>query len=616
MRSSIVVNKTGRGLRCLALVLLAALVSGTAAAPAKDITVSGSPKVGVLPQIITAFVIQSGTDVLPAGSTDYYAFTLFDTGSTRIYFDANTAASLGVTNGLVTDIRINGIGAIDPATLDAPIYPGQAQAEVLAIPVSLPASPPNRTLIGGPVTNVVKAVIDYTTTVTRGPYAYLGGANVEGPDITFYPAGSPVGFTPAITLGLQAFGNNPTNDPGLGKRYFMYSVSFNEGSASVATPASGDLNVSGTRFLYDTGTTVTMVTASLATALGLTGTPDFTQNMSDGSVLNGYYLDSITMTGVGGVYTVLDAPVVVASSLGGVDARIGSNLFSQTKLLFDGPAATLGISVPTANNPPVANAGADQVIEATGPTTPFPLDGTLSSDPDGDTITYSWKDANGNVVGEGATVTLSRALGAYVFTLTVADPGGLTAEAAVSITIRDTTPPALTAPPDITVAESDPLGTAVNLGQATVSDICDPAPSVTNNAPASFALGVTTVTWTATDASGNVLSVQQKVAVVPGTPVNQLTNLAKLINYSVASGGIASEMQRSLLAKTNAAIATLVRGNPFARITAMLELEALVLQVRAQTGRKITPAVAAVLISRAHLIIATLWEAAWTEWRR
>jgi hypothetical protein len=609
MRSSIIVDKTGRGLRCLALVLLAAL-STPAAPPDNSITVSGSPHVGVLPQMITAFAIQNGTDVLPVGPSpnDLYVFTLFDTGSTRIYFDTTTAATLGVTDNLVTDIRINGMGAIDPVSLNAPIYAGLAQAEVQGIPVRLDPDPtqrPDRTLIGGPVTNVVKAVIDYTKTVTRGPYAFLGGANVEGPDITFNPAP----YTPAITLSLQAIGT-ASSDHSLGQRYLMYSVSFNQGSLSVATPASGELNVAGKRFLYDTGTTFTELLTSHGAALGLTGTPPFYVNG-----LPGYYLDSITMTGVGGTYTVSGAPVVLVDSLRGVDAVIGSNLFSTAKLLFDGPNATLGIDVPSANKPPVANAGPDQTIEATGPTTPFTLDGTGSSDPDGDTITYSWKDANGNVVGGDAIVTLSRALGTYVFTLTVTDdPGGLTSEDTVSITIKDTTPPVLTAPPNVTIPESDPMGTAVSLGSPTVSDICDPSPVVTNNAPALFPLGVTTVTWTAKDASKNVSTAQQKVAVVPGTPVNQLTNLAKLINYSVASGGIAPDIQRFLLARTNAAIAILVRRNPFGKIAAMLELEAFVWQVRAQTGRRITPAVAAALISRANLIIATLWEAAWTQW--
>lgn len=592
----------GGGRLYLLLILVAALAISPSAVLAQDITVSNSPQVGVLPHMITAFVV--GGDVLPTGSTDYYVFTLFDTGSTRINFDAITAASFGVTNGLVTDIRINGIGAIDPVTLYAPIYEGQAQAEVLAIPVSLPTSPPNRTLIGGPVTNVVKAVIDYTTTITRGPYDYLGGGNVEGPDILFYTAGDPVGYTPAITLSLESFG---TYDPGsgLGKRYLMYNISFNEGSASISTPASGELNVAGTRFLYDTGTTVTMITAAKATELGLTGPADFIQPMSDGTELDGYYMDSITMTGAEGVvYTVLDAPVVVAASLGGSDARIGSNIFSQVKLLFDGPNATLGIGE-VSNSEPVANAGIDQVIEATGPATPFTLDGAGSSDPDGDTLTYVWSE-NGLTVGEEAMIELSRGCGPHVFSLTVTDPGGLSSTDDVLITIQDTTPPTLTPPPDIEVEEDDPLGTAVYLGEPLVFDVCDTSIVPVHDAPTLFPLGETIVTWTATDDSGNTATAIQTVTVVPGSPLNQLNNLVKLIGYSVASGDIAPEMQTSLLAKINAAIDALVKANPSASKVAMNDLKALVHQVEAQTDKKITPAVAAKIVNRANQVIAAL----------
>jgi hypothetical protein len=613
MKNSIAVNRICRGLLGFVFVLLMVLAIGPVAALAQNITVMGSPIVGVLPQMITAFA-HPANDVLPSGANDWYVFTLFDTGSTRVAFDSGTAATLGVSTGLFADVRINGLGAIDAVTLYAPIYPDQVgyvpQAEVLNIFLSVPTSSPvNRTLIGGPVTNVVKAVIDYTTTVTRGPYTSLNPQYYDGPDIAFYPIGGDVGYVPVITLSLDPFGTI-NSVAGLGQRYYMHNVSFNNGSISIASPASGEIDqfTSSTRFLYDTGTSVTLITTDLATALGLTGTPDFTQPMSDGSTLDGYSLNSITMTGAGGTYTVDGAPVLVTTStLGGAaDAIIGSNLFSQAKLLFNGPAATLGISVPGANNPPVADAGADRVIEATGPTTPFMLDGTLSSDPDGDTLTYSWVEANGNVVGTEATVMLSQGLGTYLFMLTVTDAGGLTAQDTVSITIVDTTPPVLAAPPDITVPESDPMGTAVNLGQPTVSDNYDTVFTVSNNAPALFPLGDTTVTWTVSDSSGNTSSAQQKVTVEPGTPLNQLRNLVKLINYSVASGGVAPEMQTSLLAKINAAIAALVQGNANASKVAMNDLKALVNQVEAQTDKKITPAVAAEIIVRANRIIAAL----------
>ncbi len=131
-----------------------------------------------------------------------------------------------------------------------------------------------------------------------------------------------------------------------------------------------------TRFLFDTGTTVTEITVAVAATLGLDPeTPDFWQEMSGGSKLPGYLPGFDHHDRRGKDLYGTDAPVLAVSTLGGAaDAVIGSNLFSQVKLLWDGPNATLGIGVAT-NAAPVADAGEDQVIEATGPTTSFTLDG-------------------------------------------------------------------------------------------------------------------------------------------------------------------------------------------------------------------------------------------------
>jgi hypothetical protein len=177
---------------------------------------------------------------------------------------------------------------------------------------------------------------------------------------------------------------------------------------------------------------------------------------------------------------------------------------------------------------------------------------------------------------------------------------------AVAITVQDTTPPTLTPPPDVEVEESHPAGTPVDLGQPTVSDNCDPNPTVENDAPALFPLGTTTVTWTATDASGNVATAQQMVTVVLGSPENQLDNLRELILDAIASGLIAPQMENSLLAKLEAALAALASGNPHAAAVAVNDLEALIHQVEAQTGKKIDAAVAAEIIARANSIIAAL----------
>jgi len=47
-----------------------------------------------------------------------------------------------------------------------------------------------------------------------------------------------------------------------------------------------------------------------------------------------------------------------------------------------------------------------------------------------------------------------------------------------------------------------------------VSDIVDPSPTLTNNAPSFFPLGNTVVTWTTTDASGNSATATTTVTAV------------------------------------------------------------------------------------------------------
>lgn len=94
--------------------------------------------------------------------------------------------------------------------------------------------------------------------------------------------------------------------------------------------------------------------------------------------------------------------------------------------------------------------------------------------------------------------------------------------------IVDTKPPIMLAPPAI-VTETVTIPAAINIGHPGVFDLADLNPTVTNDActqpgvtcPAGaprFPAGQTTVTWTATDASGNSATVTQLVNVkAPGT---------------------------------------------------------------------------------------------------
>ncbi len=95
------------------------------------------------------------------------------------------------------------------------------------------------------------------------------------------------------------------------------------------------------------------------------------------------------------------------------------------------------------NQSPLANPGSDQLIECAGPSgASVTLDGSGSSDPDGDPLTYAWSWTSGSAEGVYPTVLLP--LGTTVVTLTVSD-GKATSTATVNITVRDSIPPVTTA---------------------------------------------------------------------------------------------------------------------------------------------------------------------------
>jgi hypothetical protein len=89
-------------------------------------------------------------------------------------------------------------------------------------------------------------------------------------------------------------------------------------------------------------------------------------------------------------------------------------------------------------------------------------------------------------------------------------------------------------------------------------------------------------------------------------PETMLAGLALFIMDEVDAGNIDTELERSLLVKVNAALAALDRGNPNDAKVAMNDLKALINQVEAQVGKKITPEVAAEVIQRANAIMAAL----------
>ncbi|MBN2737585.1 MAG: HYR domain-containing protein [Spirochaetales bacterium] len=155
--------------------------------------------------------------------------------------------------------------------------------------------------------------------------------------------------------------------------------------------------------------------------------------------------------------------------------------------------------------PPVVTAPEDIIIEATEIETLVDLGMATATDlfPIKEIIPYA-PSANPAVFPLGTTEVLWRAIDKY-------ENAGVDYQ---YITVVDTTAPELVIPADIT-AEAEDLETVVDIGMATATDIFDYV--ITNDAPSSFILGSTNITWTATDVNGNSISLIQVVTIIDTT---------------------------------------------------------------------------------------------------
>ena len=138
------------------------------------------------------------------------------------------------------------------------------------------------------------------------------------------------------------------------------------------------------------------------------------------------------------------------------------------------------------------------------------------------------------VAGDNCGVTVTRTgvpegnlfpIGTTTITYTATDPSGNSVTATQTVTVTDNTPPSLSVPADLTLETGESAagcGMAVSnasLGTASASDNCSATLDRTGVPEGNlFPIGITTITYTATDASGNTATATQKVTVVDKTP--------------------------------------------------------------------------------------------------
>jgi hypothetical protein len=154
----------------------------------------------------------------------------------------------------------------------------------------------------------------------------------------------------------------------------------------------------------------------------------------------------------------------------------------------------------TSPAPLVLEAPADTATNATG--VPLATDGCSA-------VTLSFSDVVSNTCGAGQVLTR---------TWTATDACGNSAVARQTITVRDTTAPALVAPPDLVL--ECPADTGTNhTGVATATDVSPVTIAYSDsvsNGPGLCAFVVRT--WTATDACGNTTNALQTIRVQDTTP--------------------------------------------------------------------------------------------------
>lgn len=162
----------------------------------------------------------------------------------------------------------------------------------------------------------------------------------------------------------------------------------------------------------------------------------------------------------------------------------------------------------------------------------------------------------------------------------------------------DTTPPVLQLPAPITVDATGPAGAVVTY-TATATDNADPRLAVvcTPSSGSTFAIGTTTVTCTATDASGNRTTGSFTVRVKG--PAEQLSDLVALVQSFNLKQGITNSLDVKLQNALNAAKA---RDNA----TACNLLGALLRLHFVRTGKALTVNQATQLLAATQRIKAVL----------
>jgi alpha-tubulin suppressor-like RCC1 family protein len=170
----------------------------------------------------------------------------------------------------------------------------------------------------------------------------------------------------------------------------------------------------------------------------------------------------------------------------------------------EGEQAIITTTIIPANNPPVAKCKDVTIVADSTCMADFSIDDG-SFDPDGGSVKIM------------QTPSGPYSKGNNVVMLTALDNVGASSTCQATVTVIDQTSPEIICPNNVSVL-ADNSCTATRIIYATAQDTCDSSVNISSDAPQTYPVGTTMVTFTATDESGNSSTCKAAVVVREETP--------------------------------------------------------------------------------------------------
>jgi hypothetical protein len=376
----------------------------------------------------------------------------------------------------------------------------------------------------GTATDPTTNPADYSATITwgdgttsPGTIAYAGTpgnftVNASGAPHTYAEEGAQVGsFNVTIHHGTLADVSTPGIPVTVSEQLVVvtggFSLSATEGTLSAVQTVATFTDPAGAEAL-----------SKYAAAI----------DWGDGSTSPGTISYSGTLGSTTGVFTIQGSHEYAEEGAYPVAATI-----SHDSTLANPPLVSASSQVVIADAPPVLSLPTNLTVEATSAQGVAVIFAASASDYDDGPVPVSSAPASGSQFPLGTTTV----------TATARNADGTTTTGSFTVTVRDTTPPALALPPDQTFESPQGTSIIVHFTPATATDLVTANPTIsyfvggtpiTNDSL--FPLGTTTVTVTAADAAGNTSTGIFHVTVRDTTPPTVLSTAPDLTPGTLAAG--------------------------------------------------------------------------------